>query len=76
MYSNLEEVSEMREKTEQDWLVLREKIRSYLRKNHTSLHSVNGILFEEWIEQHTEEEVIDLLLSLGNRRDLSIFDNL
>lgn len=42
--------------------------------NPTSINTVNGIPFSEWILSKTQSEVIELLESLGNRRDLSILD--
>lgn len=43
-------------------------------ENPTSINTVNGIPFSEWICSRTQAEIIHLLESLGNRRDLSIFD--
>lgn len=51
-----------------------QKKKSKIDDNPTSINTVNEIPFSEWVTLHTEEEIITLLLSLGNRRDLSIFD--
>lgn len=53
---------------------IRSKEKSKIDDNPTSINTVNGIPFSKWVTLHTEEEIITLLLSLGNRRDLSIFD--
>lgn len=48
--------------------------KSKIDTNPTSIDTVNGIPFSEWVCSRTQAEILHLLESLGNRRDVSILD--